>query len=145
MLFETKITLSLAPGHVATRKVHAVNPDAFQAVLRPPMLAIQARERRSIDMVDRKSFRRRSRALIGAIAVVSGMVLLPASPATAHGHGITPLRCVGVEDDGANRTNDTPASALNGGPISGVIPTVVGNTPLTVGDGGFDTPACPAD
>jgi hypothetical protein len=147
MLFETKITLSLAPGHAATRKVHAVNPDAFQAVLRPPMLAIQARERRSIDMVDRKSFRRRSRALIGAIAVVSGMVLLPASPATAHVHGITPLRCVGVEDDGANRTDSTPASADSDfeGPIFGLIPNDVGKAELVPFEsGGFDTPACPA-
>jgi hypothetical protein len=58
-------------------------------------------------MVDRRSFRRRSRALIGAIAVASGMALLPAGPATAHVHGITPLDCVGVEDDGANQTDET--------------------------------------
>jgi hypothetical protein len=39
----------------------------------------------------------------------------------AHVHGITPLRCVGIADDGANRTDTTPASAANGGPISGLI------------------------
>jgi hypothetical protein len=128
---------------------HAVNPDAFQAVLRPPMLAIQARERRSIDMVDRKSFRRRARALILAVAVASGMALLPASPATAHVHGITPLDCVGVENDGANQTTDgfggegTPASAENGGPIFGLIPRDVGKSPLEPGDGGAVTPVCP--
>ena len=33
---------------------------------------------------------------------------------------------------------------LFGGPIQGLIPRDVGNAPLTVGDGGFDTPACPA-
>ena len=95
-------------------------------------------------MADRWSARRRSRALIVALAVMSGMALLPAGPATAHVHGITPLRCVGIANDGANQTDFTPASAANGGPISGLIPTDVGNAPLTIGDGGFDTPACPA-
>jgi hypothetical protein len=54
------------------------------------------------------------------------------------------LRCVGAADDGANQTDGTPASAVNGGPISGLIPRDVGQAPLTIGDGGFDTPACPA-
>jgi hypothetical protein len=71
------------------------------------------------------------------------MAVLPAAPATAHVHGITPLRCVGTVNDGANRTDMTPASALSGGPISGLIPRDVGQAPLTVGDAGFDTPACP--
>jgi len=62
----------------------------------------------------------------------------------AHVHGITPLRCVGVADDGANRTDSTPASTANGGPVGGLTPRDVGNAPLTGGDGGFDTPACPA-
>jgi hypothetical protein len=88
--------------------------------------------------------RKRSRVVIAVAAVASGIVLLPASPATAHVHGITPLRCVGTANDGANQTDTTPASAANGGPISGLIPRDVGNAPLTVGDGGFDTPACPA-
>lgn len=68
--------------------------------------------------------------------------------ASAHVHGLTPLRCVGAEDDGANRTDDTPAAAANGGPISGLLPSAEfgspGNSPLGIGDGGFDTPACPA-
>jgi uncharacterized membrane protein len=88
--------------------------------------------------------RKRSRAVMVALALAGGLALLPASPATAHVHGITPLRCVGTADDGANQTDATPASATNGGPISGLIPRDVGNAPLTVGDGGFDTPACPA-
>jgi hypothetical protein len=54
------------------------------------------------------------------------------------------LRCVGVADDGANATDDTPAAAENGGPISGLIPSSVGKSDLGFGDGGFDTPACPA-
>ena len=95
-------------------------------------------------MTDSRFARKRCSALIVALAVVSGMALLPAGPATAHVHGITPLRCVGTADDGANQTDTTPASAANGGPISGLIPRDVGSAPLTVGDGGFDTPACPA-
>lgn len=95
-------------------------------------------------MVNRGSSRRRFRALVGALGVASGMALLQGGPAMAHVHGITPLRCVGVADDGANRTDMTPAAAANGGPISGLIPSDVGNSALMVGDGGFDTPACPA-
>jgi hypothetical protein len=84
-----------------------------------------------------------------ALAVVSGVALLPANSATAHVHGITPLRCVvpdiAADNAGANQTDNTPASATNGGPISGLIPSDVGNSPLTaMQDGGFDTPACPA-
>jgi len=87
--------------------------------------------------------KRRSRAML-AVVLAGGMALVPAGSAVAHVHGLTPLRCVGVADDGANRTDRTPASAANGGPIAGLIPRDVGNAPLTVGDGGFDTPACPA-
>jgi hypothetical protein len=88
--------------------------------------------------------RTRLRAALVVLAVTGAMALLPASPAAAHVHGITPLRCVGTANDGANQTDTTPAAAANGGPISGLIPRDVGNAPLTVGDGGFDTPACPA-
>ena len=94
-------------------------------------------------MADRSSARKRSRALL-TLVLVTGTALVPAGSATAHVHGITPLRCVGVADDGANRTDATPAAAANGGPIRGLIPRDVGNALLTVGDGGFDTPACPA-
>jgi hypothetical protein len=77
----------------------------------------------------------------------SGIVgLAPALPASAHVHGITPLlQCSVVPDNaGANQTDSTPASATNGGPISGLIPRDVGNSPLTVGDGGFSAPVqCP--
>ena len=83
------------------------------------------------------------RILLGA-ALAGSIVLIPGPAASAHVHGITPLRCVGVADDGANQTDNTPASAANGGPIGGLIPSYVGNSPLGVGDGGFDTPACPA-
>jgi hypothetical protein len=76
------------------------------------------------------------------LALMLGLMMV--GSALGHVHGITPLRCVGVADDGANRTDSTPASTLNGGPVGGLIPRDVGNAPLTVGDGGFDTPACPA-
>ncbi|HET9671414.1 MAG TPA: hypothetical protein VFQ40_01025 [Actinomycetota bacterium] len=94
-------------------------------------------------MSTRNGWARRARLLLVTGSIV-GVTLLSAAPATAHVHGITPLRCVGVADDGANATDDTPASTANGGPIGGLIPRDVGNAPLTVGDGGFDTPACPA-
>jgi hypothetical protein len=84
---------------------------------------------------------RRILATIGLVAILSGAF---AGAVSAHVHGITPLRCVGVAHDGANRTDTTPAAAANGGPIRGLIPRDVGNAPLTVGDGGFNTPACPA-
>jgi hypothetical protein len=88
------------------------------------------------------SARKRIKGLIVALAVVGGMALVPASSATAHVHGITPLNCVGVEDDGANRTDQTPAAEANGGPIptNGLIPRDLGHAPLTGGDGGFNTP-----
>ena len=90
-----------------------------------------------------REWRARTRRLLLASAVV-GLTMIPVGPASAHVHGITPLRCVGVEDDGANATDGTPADALNDGPIVGLIPRDVGSAPLTIGDGGFDTPACPA-
>jgi hypothetical protein len=90
------------------------------------------------------SLRKRAGSLFAALAIAIGVALVPASAATAHVHGITPLRCVGVEEDGANRTDMTPAAAGNGGPISGLIPRDVGGSPLLIGDGGFNTPACPA-
>jgi hypothetical protein len=95
-------------------------------------------------MVDGRASWRRWRGVFAVLAVATGFALVPAGPAAAHVHGLTPLRCVGVEDDGANRTDQTPASATNGGPIFGLIPQDVGNSPLGFGDGGFDTPACPA-
>lgn len=84
------------------------------------------------------------RRLAISLALAIGLGLMTVGSAFAHVHGITPLRCVGVALDGANRVNTTPAAAANGGPITGLIPRDLGNAPLTVGDGGFDTPACPA-
>ena len=82
------------------------------------------------------------RIIFGAM-LVGACVFGPNGSASAHVHGITPLlRCGGdISVTGANRTDTTPASALNGGPITGLIPRDVGNAPLDVGDGGFDAPA----
>jgi hypothetical protein len=76
---------------------------------------------------------------------VASLLLVAAAPASAHVHGITPLRCTPAVDNtettGANGTNDTPASATQGGPISGVIPiTMGGNVPLL--GGGFNAAVC---
>src|SRR5262245_30841197 len=102
------------------------------------MTLIRAEARRSRNG---GSFMRR---LILSLGLALTLALTVAGSAFGHVHGITPLRCVGVENDGANRTDTTPAAAANGGPIQGLIPRDVGNAPLTVGDGGFNTPACPA-
>lgn len=84
----------------------------------------------------------RLRVLVGAGLVASTLVLIPATGASAHVHGITPLRCTPAPANaGANQTNETPASAGTGGPISGVIPiTMGGNVPLF--GGGFDAAVC---
>jgi hypothetical protein len=74
----------------------------------------------------------------------AGLVAAPATAASAHVHGITPLLRCGSDLDGADRTDTTPAAAANGGPITGLIPRDVGNAPLTIGDGGFSAPACDA-
>jgi hypothetical protein len=82
------------------------------------------------------------RTLVCTGVAVSTLTLLPASAASAHVHGITPLRCTPAPANaGANQTDGTPASATNGGPISGVIPiTMGGNVPLH--GGGFDAAVC---
>jgi hypothetical protein len=83
------------------------------------------------------------RRLLISLLLAATLVLTMVGSAFAHVHGLTPLRCVGVDDDGANRTDTTPASTANGGPVGGLIPRDLGNSPLEFMDGGFDTPACP--
>jgi hypothetical protein len=74
-----------------------------------------------------------------ALALGAGLIFPAAS--SAHVHGITPLLGLSCHVDntitGANRTDSTPAAAANGGPISGLIPSKVGNASLSPGDGGF--------
>jgi hypothetical protein len=72
----------------------------------------------------------------------SALLLIPVGTASAHVHGITPLRCTTAPDNaGANQTNETPASATNEGPISGVIPITMGGNVELFG-GGFDAAVC---
>lgn len=84
----------------------------------------------------------RMRMLVCTGVAMSAFLLVPTSAASAHVHGITPLRCTPAPANaGANQTNNTPASATLGGPISGVIPiTMGGNVPLN--GGGFDAAVC---
>jgi hypothetical protein len=82
------------------------------------------------------------RVLVGAGLAASALVLIPATGASAHVHGITPLRCTPAPDNaGANQTDDTPAAAANGGPISGVIPITMGGNVTLFGEG-FDAAVC---
>lgn len=83
-----------------------------------------------------------SRLATGAILVAAALVIVPASGASAHVHGITPLRCTPAPDNaGANQTNETPAAAAAGGPISGVIPITMGGNVTLFGEG-FDAAVC---
>jgi len=82
------------------------------------------------------------RRLLASSLLALILSLATAAAAFGHVHGITPLRCVGVENDGAN--------AAQGAPITGLIPLDVGNAEasngvVAIGKLGFDTPACPAD
>ena len=62
------------------------------------------------------------RRLLISLALALTLALTLVGSALGHVHGLTPLRCVGVADDGANQVDNTPASAANGGPIFGLIP-----------------------
>jgi hypothetical protein len=82
------------------------------------------------------------RLAIGATLTVAAFVFVSAPGASAHVHGITPLRCTPAPDNaGANQTNQTPAAAANGGPISGVIPIAMGGNVTLFGEG-FDAAVC---
>ena len=68
-----------------------------------------------------------TRKIMLAAAAGTALALVPVSSASAHVHVITPLRCTPAPPNaGGNQTNTTPASAANGGPISGVIPIAMG-------------------
>ena len=70
------------------------------------------------------------RRLLLSLAFALTLGLTMVGSALGHVHGITPLRCVGVAADGANRVDTTPAARANGGPVGGLIPRDVGNAPL---------------
>jgi hypothetical protein len=82
------------------------------------------------------------RLATGAALTVVAVVIVPASSASAHVHGITPLRCTPAPANaGANQTDQTPAAAANGGPIAGVIPITMGGNVTLFGEG-FDAAVC---
>ena len=74
------------------------------------------------------------------IAVAVGLVFPAAG--SAHVHGITPLNGLSCHVDntiaGAAQADSTPASATFGGPIPeiGLIPSKLGHSSLTAGEGG---------
>jgi hypothetical protein len=80
------------------------------------------------------------RKLLIAPAVAALMTVGFAAPASAHVHGITPLHCLTTASPNAGAVRAFEVS----GAFDGVqlIPRDLGNAPLTVGDGGFDAPAC---
>jgi hypothetical protein len=79
---------------------------------------------------------------VAGAAFAAALVVVPAASASAHVHGVTPLSCTPAPPNaGANQTNETPASAAQGGPISGVIPiTMSGNVPFP--GNGSDAAVC---
>lgn len=82
------------------------------------------------------------RLAAGTTMTLAALLLVPAPGASAHVHGITPLRCTPAPAGaGANQTNQTPAAAAAGGPISGVIPIAMGGNVDLFG-GGFDAAVC---
>ena len=80
------------------------------------------------------------RRLLMAPAAVVLMTIGFAAPASAHVHGITPLHCLTTANANAGAVRAFEVS----GAFDGVqlIPRDLGHAPLTVGDGGFDAPAC---
>jgi hypothetical protein len=83
------------------------------------------------------------RMAVGATLTLVALVVLPASSASAHVHGITPLLCTPAPANaGANQTDETPAAAANGGPIApGVIPINMGGNVTLFGEG-FNAAVC---
>ena len=82
------------------------------------------------------------RFVAGTVVAAAALVLIPAASASAHVHGVTPLLCTPAPANaGANQTNETPASATNGGPIAGVIPITMGGNVELFG-GGFNAAVC---
>jgi hypothetical protein len=82
------------------------------------------------------------RLATGAALTIAALVIVPASSASAHVHLITPLLCTPAPTNaGANQTDQTPAAAANGGPISGVIPVTMGGNVTLFGEG-FDAAVC---
>ena len=85
---------------------------------------------------------RKTGSVLAVILTASLLSTVPVAGASAHVHKITPLRCTPAPANaGANQTNDTPAAEPNGGPISGVIPVVMGGA-VPLEGGGFQAAVC---
>jgi hypothetical protein len=82
------------------------------------------------------------RKFLISLGLAASMTVAFAGGASAHVHGITPLSCVGVADDGANKTDDLNNTADD--VINGLIPTTVGQAENggigSIRFGGRDTP-----
>jgi hypothetical protein len=75
--------------------------------------------------------------------LVAAVVALPIAPASAHVHGVTPLRCTPAsESAGAARTDATPAAAANGGPLAATAIPVEAGGNIAIGGGGFNAAVC---
>ena len=82
----------------------------------------------------------RSIHLAALAAITAALVLGPVTAASAHVHGITPLRCTPAPANaGANQTDSTPASENAG--LVGVIPITKGGNVQLFGEG-FNAAAC---
>jgi hypothetical protein len=82
----------------------------------------------------------RSIPLALGAAITAALVLGPVSAASAHVHGITPLRCTSAPANaGANQTDSTPASQNAG--LTGVIPITKGGNVVLFGEG-FNAAVC---
>ena len=74
--------------------------------------------------------------LVGATA---GMLVVPATAASAHVHGITPLLRL-ADECGVTNVANTGANRAQSDRITGLIPRDVGQSGLEVGDGGVTAP-----
>ena len=76
--------------------------------------------------------------LLLAVVVSMMAAMMFGGVASAHVHGVTPLKQLAGPNAnaGGNGTNGTPADDLTGGPIKGLIPRDTGEGNVTGGDGG---------
>lgn len=79
-------------------------------------------------------------AALAALALMAAPSALSPHTAEAHVHGITPLlQCDENPNSGATVAGEMADV------IQGLIPSDVGQSPLEIGDGGFDAPVrCPS-
>ena len=81
----------------------------------------------------------RARRVVVTLLMTAVMAFGPAAIASAHVHGITPLLTL-ANDCGVTDLANTGANRSRSSVITGLIPSDVGQAPLTFGDGGFSAP-----